>query len=280
MSAQVEQPVQPVAPVPEEPKPENGTTSETNGTEEVKTEETKEAKKEKEAPVPIDPKEDFVGWVGQQIPNAIHKFNFYILQWAVNLAYDDESKKPKLPANEEITKSQFLNYLKDGQILANLANKLHPSSVETVKEGEDAKTKEAQKENIEGFIKFAKEKAELNESQIFAAEDLQEKGKAGFNQVLNTLFQLAHITQTKFQQQGIDVDAVITEIAGIAPKSIIEKIRTFVFNKLRRQSSTQEKEKEENKEEEAKKEEPQEAAAEPAPATEEKKEEAPAVTAQ
>ncbi|CAD5208821.1 unnamed protein product [Bursaphelenchus xylophilus] len=279
MSAQVEQPVQPAA-APEEPKVENGANGEANGSNgEAKPEESKESKKEKEVPVPIDPKEDFVGWVGQQIPNAIHKFNFYILQWAINLAYEDETKRPKLPPNEEVTKSQFLNYLKDGQILAHLANKLHPSSVENVKEGEEAKTKEAQKENIEGFIKFAKEKAELNETQVFSADDLLEKGKAGFSQVLNTLFQLAHVAQTKFQQQGIDVDTVITEIAGIAPKSIIEKIRTFVFNKLRRQSSTQEKEKEEAKEEEKKEEQPQETA-EPAPVTEEKKEEAPAVTAQ
>lgn len=282
MSTEVEQPVAApavVEPTVEEPKPvvaENGDNKESNGEAPVE----KKEKKEKEPVVPIDPKEDFVGWVGQQIPNAIHKFNFYILQWASNIAYDDEAKRPKLPANEEVTKSQFLNYLKDGTLLANLANKLSPNSVETVKEGEEVKTKEAQKENIEGFIKFAKEKADLNESQVFTAEDLQDKGKAGFNSVLNTIFQLTHVVQDKFQQQGIDLESVITEITGIAPKSIIEKIRTFVFSKLRRQSSVADKESKEKTDAKT-----EEGAATETPAAEvpvvqeEKKEEQQAVTA-
>lgn len=271
MSTEVQQPVQP-EPVAEQAAAEAAPAE--NGAAGAK-EEPKKAK-----PAPIDPKEDFVGWVGQQIPNAIHKFNFYVLRWAVELAYpavegaseEEQAQKPKLPATEEVTKSQFLNYLKDGQLLARLANRLQPGAVAEPKEGAEHKgTKEDSKHNLDAFIQFAKDKAGLPEQQVFQAEDLLEKGKAGFSQVLNTLFQLTHVAKEKFDQPGLDLDAVITEIAGIAPKSIIEKIRSFVFSKLRRSPSI---DKEANKEadkpaEEDKKEE--EAA--PEAAKEDKKEE-------
>lgn len=102
----------------------------------------------------------------------IFQVNYYILDWVQKLAVEDESKRASLPtkkgANDMITRSAFLSHLRDGQLLAQLANAFSAGSVETVHEGEAAKEKQNQTANIEAFIKFAKEKAGLSDEQVGA----------------------------------------------------------------------------------------------------------------
>jgi hypothetical protein len=182
----------------------------------------------KEVEPPKDPKEDPLGWISQQIPPAVHKVNHLILDWIQKTAVDEEDKRVPLPGkNEQVTRNQFLNFLKDGTVLAKLANKFSPGSVEPVHEGEEANTKENQTANLEGFIKFVKEKAGLPEEQVFTVEDIQEKGKAGYGPVFNTIFQLGLKAQDLFAQNGIDVDKLAQEAAQAVRFNFIQLILNF-----------------------------------------------------
>lgn len=67
--------------------------------------------------------------------------------------------------------------------------------------------------------------------QVFAVADLQEKGKAGYNAVFNTLFQLGLKAQERFNQCGIDTDQLLTEVASVGPKpNLIQTIVNFLKN--------------------------------------------------
>lgn len=189
----------------------------------------KSTKKQKEPEPPKDPKEDPLGWIHQQSKTAKHKVNYELLQWTQNQAVKDEAKRQTLPGKtDKVTSSQLLSFLRDGSILANLANSFSPGSVETVHEGDDVKTnKENQVSNLEGFIKFAKEKAELAEDQVFTVADLQEKGKAGYEAVFNTLFQIASNAQSKFNESGIDVDRIAQEAATLVDPNILQKVIAY-----------------------------------------------------
>ncbi|VDK40395.1 unnamed protein product [Gongylonema pulchrum] len=126
-----------------------------------------EAKEESPETPRKDPREDPIGWINSLIPGAAHKANYKLLDWAQQLAVEDGDKRQTLPGkNDAVTKSQFLSFLRDGTLLAKLANRLQPGSVETVHEGEAAKEKANQTSNINAFINFAKEKAGLSEEQV------------------------------------------------------------------------------------------------------------------
>ncbi|KAI1721851.1 calponin homology (CH) domain-containing protein [Ditylenchus destructor] len=189
----------------------------------------KSPKKQKEPEPPKDPKEDPFGWIQQQSKTAKHKVNYELLQWAQNQAVSDEAKRQPLPGKtDKVTSSQFLSSLRDGVILANLANTFAAGSVETVHEGEDVKAnKENQVSNLQGFINFAKEKAGLAEEQVFTVADLQDKGKAGYEAVFNTLFQIAMKAQDKFNQAGIDVDRIAEEASNLVDPNILQKVIAF-----------------------------------------------------
>ena len=75
-------------------------------------------------------------------------------------AEDDESKRTPTPGakKESTSPKQFTSFLQDGSVLAKLANKLQPGSIETVHEGDDVKDKEKQTDNINNFISFLKDK--------------------------------------------------------------------------------------------------------------------------
>ncbi|KJH51663.1 hypothetical protein DICVIV_02199 [Dictyocaulus viviparus] len=76
-----------------------------------------------------DIREDTLGWIAQQIPPAVHKVNYFLLDWAQKLAYE-ESERPELPGKDgSMTRNQFLAHLRDGKLLVNLANKLQPGSI-------------------------------------------------------------------------------------------------------------------------------------------------------
>lgn len=175
-----------------------------------------------------DPREDPIGWVDSLIPGAVHKVNYRLLDWAQQLAIEEEDKRQMLPGKSDaVTKKQFLTFLRDGSLLAKLANRLQPGAIETIHEGEAAKDKANQASNINAFINFAKEKGGLSEEQIFTAADLQEKGKAGYHAVFNTLMQLGLKAQRVFKQKGIDVEQLIQAASQVVPTNIIQTVLNF-----------------------------------------------------
>uniref|UniRef100_A0A0R3RU62 Calponin-homology (CH) domain-containing protein n=1 Tax=Elaeophora elaphi TaxID=1147741 RepID=A0A0R3RU62_9BILA len=154
--------------------------------------------------------------------------NYRLLDWAQQLAIEEEDKRQVLPGKSDaVTKNQFLSFLRDGSLLAKLANRLQPGTIETIHEGEAAKDKTNQASNINAFINFAKEKAGLSEEQIFTTADLQEKGKAGYQAVFNTLMQLALKAQSIFEQKGIDVEQLIQAASQVVPTNLLQTILNF-----------------------------------------------------
>ncbi|KAE9420659.1 hypothetical protein Angca_002009, partial [Angiostrongylus cantonensis] len=63
--------------------------------------------------------------------------------------------------------------------------------------------------------------------QAMTTADLLEKGKAGYPAVFETLWQLAMKAQDKFQQQGIDVEAVVAAASQVVRTNIIQTILNF-----------------------------------------------------
>lgn len=200
-----------------------------------------------------DPKEDPVGWIGSLFPAAVHKVNYFILDWVQQLAIEEEEKRQTLPGkNDAVTKNQFLGFLRDGTILARLANRLQPGAAETIHEGDEAKNKTNQVSNINAFISFAKEKVGLSDEQLFTAEDLQDKGKAGYDAVVNTLMRLGMKVQEKFEQKGIDTDQLV-QIASMATRTnLIQTILNF-FRRARPAQSPKQLAKEAEEKEKAEK---------------------------
>lgn len=221
-----------------------------------------------------DIREDVLGWIGQQIPPAVHKVNFFVLEWAQRVAYGD-AERPALPGKDGlVTRNQFLAYLRDGKLLAALANKLQPGAInvepeitaeaapvteaapaaeeekqaesgEVTKEGEAAKgepqtesaktedkstvtsQKEKQTNLINQFVAWIRGALGVEDDKGITAADLLEKGKAGYPAVFDALWQLALNAQEKFQQQGIDVDAVLNAAGQMVRTNIIQSILNF-----------------------------------------------------
>lgn len=217
-----------------------------------------------------DIRDDALGWIAQQIPSAVHKVNYHLLDWAQKLAYED-SERPELPGKDgSVTRNQFLAHLRDGKLLANLANKLQPGSVvvepeviveevpapesepekqaEGSAEGEEKKEeavvepakaeekratpvqktqKEKQYDIVNKFTTWANDCLGLGEGKAMTTADLLEKGKAGYPAVFETLWQLAMKAQDKFQQQGIDVEAVVAAASQVVRTNIIQTILNF-----------------------------------------------------
>ncbi|XGW23408.1 hypothetical protein V3C99_005556 [Haemonchus contortus] len=226
-----------------------------------------------------DIREDALGWIAQQIPPAVHKVNYFVLDWAQKLAYG-ESERPPLPGKDgSVTRNQFLAFLRDGKLLTALANKLQPGAVkvepeitaeaapvtesaptaetekpaeapaaegEPSKEGEEkmeepatepAKTeekpvaqktqKEKQADLINQFVLWARDILGFEEGKGMTAADLLEKGKSGYPAVFDTLWQLAMKAQVKFQQEGIDVDSVLSAASQVVRTNIIQSILNF-----------------------------------------------------
>ncbi|VDK43024.1 unnamed protein product [Anisakis simplex] len=215
--------------------------------------ETDAKSEEKKHEPPKDPRQDPVGWIGSLFPAAAHKVNYQVLDWVQQLAVEDEDKRKTLPGkNDAVTKNQFLGFLRDGTVLAKLANRLQPGAIETVHEGEDAKDKAKQASNINAFISFAKEKAGLTDDQVFSIEDLHSKGKAGYQSVFNTLMQLGMNAQEKFEQKGVDTDQLMQVASQTVQTNIVQNILNF-FRRARRTQSPKQLAKEAEEKEKAEK---------------------------
>lgn len=183
----------------------------------------------------VNPREDPVEWIKSLIPAGVHKVNHQLLTWIQNQTFTTEEDKQPLPGkNDAVTKNQFMNFLKDGTLLAKFANTLSPGSIEKVYDGEEAKTKENQVTNVQNFVNFVKEKAGFTDAEVFTVDDLQENGKSGYNAVFKTLFELGMKAQEKFNANGIDVDAIIEAASAAVKNSIIQTIWNF-FKRVRPQ---------------------------------------------
>lgn len=166
--------------------------------------------------------EDPIAWISAQKPAVIHKVNSIVCNWMAGLINEgSETPIVNVPGkNENVTKNQFLTFLKDGTVLAHLANKISPGSIETIHEGENAQSKENQTSNIEGFIKFAKEKFELPENHVFSVADIQEKGKEGYQAVFNTLARIGMSVKDKFEKESLDIDSITESAAKVTQNKI------------------------------------------------------------
>lgn len=211
----------------------NGT-EKTNGTATNGIKKTKKPKAEPEPPKdPKDPKET-IAWLKAQKKPAVHKVNYEVLSWVNDRL--EEPKRQSLPGSQDkVTRGEFLGFLKNGTVLAHLANKLSPGSVETVHEGEAAADKANQVINVQSFLNFVKEKVALAEDQVFSVEDLQEKGKEGFDAVFNTLFHLGLQAKEKFDEVSIDAERIVEEAKNASIfnfGAIVNKLKgVFTSNK-------------------------------------------------
>ncbi|KAI6179617.1 hypothetical protein M3Y98_00629700 [Aphelenchoides besseyi] len=186
----------------------------------------------KKQEVAKDPRADPAEWLIAKGKTHVHTAAFQVAKWVIDAAYAEGEEKPQLPANGQLTRSQFVNLFKDGQIFGKLANRLKPGSVEEPKES--AESKDIQKANINAFNAVAKE--HLSEDKVFNSDDL-EKGKSEFAKIFNTLFFLAEQAQEKFQIAGINVEQFIEGMEKVVPKSLAEKIRDAVTGFFSRKKS-------------------------------------------
>ncbi|GMT26981.1 hypothetical protein PFISCL1PPCAC_18278, partial [Pristionchus fissidentatus] len=223
----------PALPTSEPPKDE-----EVKAVEEKKAEETpavveekkeEEKKEEKVEEPPKDIREDPIGWIGQQIPQAVHIANYQVLDWAQKFAVEDEAKRQPLPGkNGAVTRNQFLAFLKDGTLLAGLAKKCG-ANVETIHEGEAVKNnKDNQTANIQAFADWAKDNLGLPEDKVVTVADLLEKGKAGYPQVFHAVWAAGSQAVEKFgATTGIDVDSVTAAASQAVKSNIVQTILNF-----------------------------------------------------
>lgn len=280
MSAAVEEPVVAAPVVAEsavvEKSEQNGNgTVQSNGDAKPTETEKKNGEAKKEKQPPIDPKEDFIGWLKQRPSAFVHEANYEILN-LIGQSVEDETKRPKLPENRLVTKSEFVQHLKDGTLLCHFANVLHPGAVETVKESEEElKDKENQKFNLDAFTKFLKDTAGIDESKVFNPDELLDKGKAAYASLVDSLIALLKVIPEKFQKaKELEFDGLIDSISKIEPQNVLlRKLKewsAFLQEKFRRtQISGKDKEVKTNGEQKS-----EENGV--APAEEEKKDDAPA----
>ncbi|CAI5440503.1 unnamed protein product [Caenorhabditis angaria] len=188
-----------------------------------------EAAAPKEPEAPKDPKEDVLGWIAQQIPQAVHKANYQVLDWIQNTAVENEADRKAIPGKDQsTTRNQFLGFLRDGDLLVKLANTLQAGAIEpaVAEENADAAAqKEVQKKNIESFATWAGQT--LGAENVLKAEDLLEKGKAGYSAVFSTLWQLGVQAKEKFEKDGFDVETIVNIASQVVKSGLLTTILGF-----------------------------------------------------
>ncbi|EGT32829.1 hypothetical protein CAEBREN_09478 [Caenorhabditis brenneri] len=189
-----------------------------------------EAAAPKEPEAPKDPKEDILGWIAQQIPQAVHKANFQVIDWVQKTAIAEEGDRKVIPGKDQATtRNQFLGFFKDGEMLNKLANALEPGAVEVAVAEENADAaaqKEVQKKNIDAFGAWA-QKTLGTESAPVTSDDLLEKGKAGYSAVFQTLWQLGVQAKDKFDKEGFNVDTIVQLANSVVKSGLLNTILGF-----------------------------------------------------
>ena len=173
--------------------------------------------------------------------------NYHVLLWVQQtLTADDESALVVLPGKDgQVTRNQFLSFLRDGALLVKLAKKLQvcvsvllikgsicfqPGAldVDAIEEGTSpSKEKEAQIQSLEKFAIWAHHALELDGGNCMAAADLLEKGKAGYPAVFETLWNLGVCAKPKFGKAGLDVDAVVADANSAVQTTIVDTLTSF-----------------------------------------------------
>jgi len=166
---------------------------------------------------PVALRADPVQWLQSLATPALHKVNFYLLNWLNSMAEPDADQRISPPGTlkESTTKNQFLGFLRDGTVLAKLAKRFQPGTEVIVKEGEEAKEKSNQLANIDAFLEFVKQRVGLSDDQVFPASALLDEGKPGYVKVFKTIAQLAMNTSTTLGVEGIQPEKLV-EVASQA----------------------------------------------------------------
>ncbi|CCD64184.1 Calponin homology domain-containing protein [Caenorhabditis elegans] len=206
-----------------------------------------EASTPKEPEAPKDPKEDVLGWIAQQIPQAVHKANYQVIDWVQKTAIPEEGERKTIPGKDQATtRNQFIGFFKDGDVLAKLANALEPGAVEVAAAEENADAaaqKEVQKKNIDAFGAWA-QKTLGTEAAPVTNEDLLEKGKAGYTAVFQTLWQLGVQAKEKFDKEGFNVDTIVQLANSVVKSGLLTTILGF-FRRNRQAAAAVEEPKDE-----------------------------------
>lgn len=201
-----------------------------------------EAAAPKEPEAPKDPKEDILGWIAQQIPQAVHKANFQVIDWVQKTAIPEEGDRKPIPGKDQATtRNQFLGFFKDGDVLVKLANALEPGAVEvaTAEENADAVAqKDVQKKNIDAFGAWA-QKTLGTEAAPVSSDDLLEKGKAGYSAVFQTLWQLGVGAKEKFDKEGFNVETIVNLANSVVKSGLLNTILGF-FRRNRQAAAVEE----------------------------------------
>lgn len=180
------------------------------------------------AATPLDNPTDWIGSLGK---GAQKKVAYAGLDWANKLV----GKEEPVPGHQkqETSQKDFMSHLKDGAVLAQLANKLQPGSVETVHE--KPTEPEKQLSNVNGFLNFAKEKVGMGEKELFKADDLM-AGK-GFPQVLGTLVGLGTKSQDKFGVGGLSTDTLLQLATSAVGKNFLQSLLEKIPNPFKKSAA-------------------------------------------
>ncbi|KAI1707151.1 ubiquitin family domain-containing protein [Ditylenchus destructor] len=138
--------------------------------------------------------------------------NYHLLMWIRSLV---PLNITPLPAIRRLVSSlDFLYHLRDGTLLAQLANALVPGCVACnfdVNTGDVALNLEKRNRNLEGFVAFLKEHADFGEEFVFHPEDVRNKYDDSYKTVFSCLYKLATEVPEKFGKHGLNIDCVIKD---------------------------------------------------------------------
>jgi len=197
------------------PKTEEPTTAASTATE------VKEVKKEMKKVI-VHPNENAQGFIESIAKPQAKKVAYQVLDWVNKLTGKTDAPVPGNADKQETSSKDFMQYLKDGALLAKLANVLQPNSVKTVHESTE---KDKQMENIKNFLNFVKEKAGLGVADTVKAEDVQAGKTSAFGGLLATLVALGgKATESFGGAQGLDLDGLLKTVQDFVPKSFLQTL--------------------------------------------------------
>lgn len=171
------------------------------------------------APSAPSPNDNLAGWIKKLDGPVTRKIAFYVLEWITKSVGEKQNEVPGQTKNETKPK-EFLNFLKDGKLLNQLANFLKPNSIPNSEN--EPKNKEEEKENLSQFLNFAKNFGGVKEENSFNPADVL-KGK-GFPNLLATLLNLGGNSFDKFGKEGLSFDNIAKLLAEGAGRQFLARL--------------------------------------------------------
>jgi hypothetical protein len=169
----------------------------------------------------VNPNENAQAFVDSISKSTTKRVAYQTLDWANKLIGNNNAQIPGAE-KQATTPKDFMGYVKDGVMLAKLANVLSPGSVETVHESQE---KEKQTANISGFLNFIKDKAGIPLADTVKAEDVQAGKTSAFSGILGSLVTLGGQAVEKFSAgQGLDLDSFVKLAQDYIPKSFLQQL--------------------------------------------------------